>query len=148
MREPKVSGPAQVAFVRRARVRLQVLELLHDAEAALGRLDAARRLVARLLVIAPGPGLAPHRQGLDALDDGVVGIDVAVEAAHLAVGDDVEARALHVADGGVGRVVEHLVEVARAVLAGLVRLHGGEPPAGLAVGAHDGGRDQREIGHR
>ena len=44
----------------------------------------------------------------------VVGVDVAVEAAHLAVGDDVDARALHVADGGVGGVVEHLVEVAGA----------------------------------
>jgi hypothetical protein len=56
-------------------------------------------------------------RGRDALDDGVVGVDVAVEAADFAIGDDVEPGALHVADGGVGRVVEHLVEVAGTVLA-------------------------------
>src|SRR6185503_20886270 len=38
-----------------AGMRLRVLELLDDAEPALRRLDAADRLVARLLVIAPGP---------------------------------------------------------------------------------------------
>src|SRR6266850_692822 len=98
---------------RLGRVRLEVLELLDDAEASRGRLDAADGLVARLLVVAPGPGLPAHGQRLDALDDGVVGIDVAVQAPDFAVGDDVEAGALHVADGRVRGIVEHLLEVAR-----------------------------------
>src|SRR6266481_1432713 len=139
--------PGAGGLGRLRRVRLEVLELLDDAESRLGRLDAADRLVARLLVVAPRPGLAAHRQGRDALDDGVVGIHVAVEAADFSVGDDVEPRALHVADGGVGGVVEHLVEVAGAVLAGLDLLDGGEPPPGLAVGADDGGRNEGKSGH-
>ena len=52
-----------------ARMRPEVLELLDDAEAAARRLDAADRLVARLLVVAPRTGLAADGQRLDALDD-------------------------------------------------------------------------------
>src|SRR5262249_5903938 len=129
------------------RVGAQVLELLDDAEAAGRRLDAPRRLVARLLVVAPRAGLPAHGQGSDALDDRVVGVHVPVEAAHLAVRDDVEPGLVHVADRGIGGVVEHLLEVARPVLAGLVGLDRGEPPAGLAVGSDDGRRDQGEIWH-
>jgi len=73
---------------------------------------------------------------------------VAVEAADFPVRDDVEPRALHVADGGVGGVVEHLVEIAGAVLAGLDLLDGGEPPPGLTVGADHGGRNEGESGHQ
>src|SRR6185436_9582189 len=112
------------------------------AEAAGRRLDAADRLVARLLVVPPRPDLATYRQRLDALDDGVVRVHVAVEAADLAVGDDVDAGPLHVPDGSIGGVVEHLLEVAGAGVAGLVRLHQGEPPAGLAVGADHRGRQK------
>src|SRR5690242_16264830 len=128
-------------------VGLQVLELLDDAEPAVRRLDAPGRLVARLLIVAPRSRLAPDRQGLDPLDDRVVGVDVAVEPAHLPVGDDVEARALHVADRGVGRVVEHLLEVRGAHRPRLVGLDRGVPPAGLAVRADHAGGDQRKSGH-
>src|SRR4029453_4160691 len=41
-------------------------------------------------------------------------------------------------------VVEHLLQVRRPEVAVLERLHRGEPPAGLAVRADDGGRDQRQ----
>src|SRR5947208_3428237 len=110
-------------------MRLQVLELLDDAESARRRLDPPGGLVARLLIVAPRPRLAAHREGLDALDDGVVRVHVAVEPADLAVGDDVEPRALHVADRGVGGVVEHLLEVGGSVLPRLVGADGGERPS-------------------
>ena len=126
------------------RVPLEVLELADDPEAAGRRRDAPDGLVARLLIVAPRAGLATHRQGLDALDDRVVGIDVAVQAPDLAVGDDVDAGSLHVADRGVGGVVEHFLEVAVAEVAPLEGTDGGEPPAGLSVGADDGARDQGE----
>src|SRR5678815_634052 len=128
-------------------VGLEVLELLDDAEPALRGLDAAGGLVARLLIVAPRSHLAPDRQGLDPLDDRVVGVDVAVEPAHLAVGDDVETGPLHVADRGVGRVVEHLLDVPGTHLPRLVGLDRGVPPAGLAVRADDAGGDQRKSGH-
>src|SRR5262245_32329183 len=93
------------------RVGAEVLEVLDQAEARGRGLDAADGLVACLLVVAPRAGHPSHGQRLDVLDDPVVGVDVAVCAPYLAVGDDVEAGALHVADGGVDRVVEHLVEI-------------------------------------
>src|SRR4030095_2686824 len=130
-----------------AGVGLEVFELLHDAEATRRCFDTTDRLVARLLIVAPGPDLAAHRQRLDALDDGVVRIDVAVEAADLAIGDDVDAGALHVADGRVGRVVEHLLEVSGTGVAGLVGLHQCEPPAGLAVRADHRGRQKGQTAH-
>jgi hypothetical protein len=52
------------------------------------------------------------------------------------------------ADGGVGGVVEHLLEVGGTHGSRLVRLDGGVPPARLAVRADDGGGDQRESGHQ
>src|SRR2546428_605879 len=120
-------------------------------EAPKGGAEQAREvghgLVALLLVVAPRPGLPAHRQRRDVLDDLVVGVDVPVGAPHLAVGDDVDARRLHVADGGVHGVVEHLVHVAGAHLGALPRLHSGEPPAGLAVGSDDRGGQQGERGH-
>src|SRR5207249_8180407 len=124
------------------RVGSEVLELLDDPEPAGGRLDAANRLVARLLVVPPRTCLAEDGPRLDAFDDGVVGVDVAVEATDLAVGDDVDARLFHVADGAVRGVVEHLVHVGWAKVALFEGLDRGEPPAGLAVGTDDGGRDQ------
>ena len=147
IREPNVSGPAQVALTWCVVCDAEILELLDDAEPAARRLDAADRLVARLLVVAPRPGLAADGQRLDALDDRVVRIDVAVEPAHFAVGDDIDARLLHVTDGGVGGVVEHLVHVARAEVALLERLDRREPPARFSVRADDRGRDQGQS-HR
>src|SRR2546426_7079333 len=44
------------------RSRFQVFELLDDAQAAGRRLDAAHRLVARLLVVAPGADVAPRSE--------------------------------------------------------------------------------------
>src|SRR5262249_58360076 len=82
------------------------------------------------------------------LEAGVVGSDVAAGAPTFAAGDDVEPRALHVADSSVGGVVEHLLQVARTVLARLDLLHGGEPPAGLAVGADDGGGNEGQGSHQ
>src|SRR5262245_11449247 len=52
------------------------------------RLDAARGFVARLLIVAPGRGLAADRQRLDALDDRAKRVDIAVEPAHLVIGED------------------------------------------------------------
>src|SRR5688572_29702782 len=86
----------------------RVLELVDDPEAALRDADFARRDVARLLVVPPGAVLALDLDRLDVLDDGVVRVDVAVEAPDLAVSDDVEPGLRHVADRRVGRVVEHL----------------------------------------
>src|SRR4030095_2020209 len=129
------------------RMRPGVLKLLHDAEAGARRLDAADRLVASLLIVAPWTGLAADGQRLDAFDDRVVRIDVAVEPANFAIGDEVDTRLLNVADGGVRGVVEHLVHVARAEVALLERLDRGEPPARFSVGADDRGRDQGQ-GHR
>src|SRR5437773_133570 len=68
-----------------------------------------------------------------------------ITSANPAVGDDVHARLFHVADGGVRGVVHHLLEVTGPGLAGLVGLHGHEPPAGMAVGADDGGGNQGKI---
>src|SRR6266540_6491344 len=130
-----------------ARVGLQVLELLDDAEPTRRCLDPPDRLVPGLLVVAPRAGLAAHRDRLDALDDGVVRVDVAVEPPDLAVRDDVDARLLHVADRRVGRVVHHLLEIAGADLARLVGLHRGEPPAGVTVGADDRGGNQGKVAH-
>src|SRR5262249_29295047 len=130
------------------RVRAKVLELLHDPESAGRRLDSPGRLVSRLLVVPPRPRLAPDRQRHDALDDRVVGVDVAVEATDFTVGDDIEPRALHVPDRGVRGVVEHLLEVGGPVVARFVGLDGREPPAGLAMRADDGGWNQRQISHR
>ena len=112
-------------------VRHRVLELVDDAEAALRHVDLAGRHVARLLVVAPGAVLALDRDRLDVLDDRVVRVDVAVQAAHLAVGDDVEPGLVHVADRGVGGVVEHLVQVAVAPVAGLVRADAANHQLGL-----------------
>jgi hypothetical protein len=126
------------------RVVAEELELLDDAEAAWRRLDAAHRLVTGLLVVAPRPRLATDGERLDALDDGVVGVDVAVETAHLPVGDDVDPGLLHVADRGARRVVEHLLHVGGTELAALERLHRREPPPGLAVGSDDRGGQQRQ----
>ena len=142
-------GAGRLDVARRAGA--EVFELLDDPEPARGCLDAADRLVARLLVVPPRAGLAADGQGLDALDDRVVGVDVPVETPHLAVGDDVDPRGLHVADGRVRGVVEHLLQVRGSEVAVLDRFHRGEPPAGLAVRADDGGRDQRQrrvSGHR
>ena len=73
-------------------------ELLDDAEPARWRLDHADGAEALLLVVAPGAVFARDWDRLDALDDPVVRVDVAVEAAHLAVGDQVDAGVLHVAE--------------------------------------------------
>src|SRR5262249_61862810 len=78
---------------------------------------------------------------------GVVRLDVATEPASLAVGDHVEARGLHVADRGVGRIVQHLVEVGWTHLSSLPGFYAEMPPAGAPVGTDDGGGDQRQ-GHR
>jgi hypothetical protein len=134
---------------RVGRVGLEVRELLDDAEPAVRGLDPADRLVARLLVVAPGAELPAHLDRPDPLDDRVVGVDVAVEAADLPVGDHVDARPLHVPDRRVGRVVEHLVEVGGAQLAGLPGPDAQVPPAGASVRTDDGGGDQRQLrGHR
>src|SRR5262249_5786226 len=65
------------------------------------------------------------------------------EAAHLAVADDVDPRALLVANGELGGVVERLLDVGLAVLAGLDLVEGGPKPAGKAVASHHVRRDRR-----
>ena len=75
-------------------------------------LEHLQRLVPLLLVVAPRTGLPSDRQRLDVLQDRVVGVDVAVRAARLAIGDDVDPGRLHVVDRGADGIVEHLVEIA------------------------------------
>ena len=58
------------------------------------------------------------------------------EPPHLAVADHVDAGALLVANGELGRVGEHLALVGRAVLAGLHLVERGPEPPGEAVASH------------
>src|SRR5207245_4608153 len=92
--DPRAEGerPGAGRLGMPGRVRLEVLELPGDAEPARRRLDPADRLVTGLLVVAPRACFAADRDRLDTLDDRVVRIHVAVEAADLAVGDDVDPR--------------------------------------------------------
>ena len=91
---------------------------------------------------------------IDALERGGEAIGVTL-AAHLAIGDDVDAGALHVADRQQRRVVLRLGEVRFGdppqLLQAHARHHGGEhgavdKPVGLWVAAHDRGRQQM-LGH-
>ncbi len=91
---------------------------------------------------------------VDAVERGGEAVGVAF-APHLAVGHDVDAGALHVADGEQGRVVLRLLEIglrdapaaraarARHDLAQHLAIH---QPVGLRVGADDGGL-QQGFGH-
>ena len=68
------------------------------------------------------------------------------EAAHLAVADHVDARALLVADRELGGVVEGLPDVGLPVLARLDLVERGPEPAGEAVAAHHVGVEQGKRG--
>src|SRR5207253_2534575 len=92
-------------------VRLEVLELVEDTQAGIGHLDALDCQIPRLLVIAPRSKLARRFSGSNPADDTVVAVDVPVEAAYLAVSDDVHVGALHVADGRIRGVVQPLLDV-------------------------------------
>ena len=96
----------------------------------------------------------PRVVDVDALERGGEAVRVAL-APHLAVGDDVEAGPLLIADGEDGGVVLRLLEPLRADPPELVGPHPRrearrqllsiDEPVGLRVGAHEGGRE--ELGH-
>ncbi len=81
-----------------------------------------------LLVMAAGPQPARRRRVAEAAE---VAVELGREEAgppHLAVGDDVDAGLLLVAQGGVDRVVERLPQVCRAELAPGSGRHRGHQP--------------------
>ena len=104
-------------------------------------------------------GAVLHHRGrvdVDALERGREAVRIAL-APHLAVGDDVDAGALHVADGDDRRVVLRLFEERLGHAPHLLDAHARhglrlqhleiDQPVRLRIGADDGGRQQL-FGHR
>jgi hypothetical protein len=86
-----------------------------------------------LLIVAPWASLACDREGTDTLDNAVIAVNIAIQAAGFAVGDDIDASTLLIEDGNVGRVIEQLFEIIGAPCALLIQIFTGMPPPGLAV---------------
>src|SRR5262249_40149835 len=98
--------------------------------------DLLQGSVARRRVIGVEAGLSQRLHGLEPFHSTVERLHEE-EPPHLAVAHDVDARTLLVADGELGGVVERLLHVGGAVLAGLDLVEGGPEPAGKAVAPHD-----------
>ena len=147
-----VNGPGSVILAARSVLRAQELPCRAPRP----------RCVRRILPTTRGTGVrAPGAVGdrrrvvvVDAVERGGEAVGVAL-AAHLAVGDDVDAGALHVADREERGVVLRLLEVrlrdAPQLVHAHARHHGREhgavdQPVGLRVAADDGGRQQM-FGH-
>jgi hypothetical protein len=113
---------------------LEVLEVVHEAE-ALADADLRRRPVAGHAVVGVEARLAQRLEGLQALHPRVEGLHEE-EAPHLAVADDVDAGPLLVADSQLGGVVERLLDVRLAVVAGLDAVQRRPEPAGETVASH------------
>ena len=91
----------------------RIFELVDDAEPSVRHLDLPDRPITSLLVVAPRSELSPRLRRLDTLNDGVIAVNVSIQTAHLAVGDDVYPCSLHVAYSGVRGIVQHLLHVER-----------------------------------
>src|SRR5262249_17322659 len=98
------------------RVVAQIRKLLHNPKPR-GRCNLANGFVACLLVIAPGTGFAGHREGANAVDDLIIAIHVAVQAARFAVGNDVYAGAFLVENSNIDRIAEQFFEIIRTPIA-------------------------------
>src|SRR5438445_4454418 len=131
-------------FHRLLGLAFQVLELLDRAEPA-DHLDALPRPVARGRVVRVEAGLSERLHGLEAVRLRVERLHEE-EASHLAVADDVHAGALLVADRELGRVVERLLRIDLAVVAGLDLVERGPEPSREAVTSHHVSRDRRPRG--
>ena len=116
-------------------LRFQVGELVDGAEALRHR-HPPRRAVAGDRVVRVEASLAQRLELLQSLHAPVERLHEE-EPAHLTVADHVDARPLLVADGELGRVVEHLALVGGAVLARLELVERGPEPAGEPVTSHD-----------
>ncbi len=115
-------------------------ELLDDTQ-PVGCRDGLEDLEAVLLVVA---ARAQAASGLRGAHTRQVAIELGREEAgpsHLAVGDDVDAGLLLVADRRVHRVVQRLPEVGRPQLATGVGGHRGDQPRGVGVRADDARED-------
>ena len=123
---------------------LQIPELIDDAE-PFRHLDAMTRPVARRRVVGVQPGLPERLDRVEAVHFLVEGLHEE-EASHLAVTDDVDARALLIADGELGCVVEGFLHVGLAVLARFDPVERGPEPAGEAVASHHMRRDRGQRG--
>jgi hypothetical protein len=97
-------------------VGAEIGEFLHNPQAR-GRFNLANGFVAYLLVIAPGASFAGYRQRANAVDDLVIAIHIAVQAARFTVGNDVHAGSFLVENGNVDRIAEQFVEVVRTPIA-------------------------------
>jgi hypothetical protein len=93
-------------------MRNEIFKLLHDAE-PIRRLDLSGGFVAGLLIVAPGAGLTRHRQRPNTLDNGVIAVDVAIQATRFAVGNNIHARAFLVEDRDSRRIREQFVQIVR-----------------------------------
>ena len=139
---------------RAARVRLEELCVADLHRMAPGdRADDARDRVRVPAAVERGPRVVD----VDAVERGREAVRVAL-AAHLAVGDDVQARALLVEDRQPRRVVLGLLDPRRVDTPQLARPHARreagtelvavEQPRGLGVGAHEARRDLGAGGGR
>ena len=129
----------------------QELDIAHfDRMPAPDRADDARHDALR-------PGAAHGRAGvldIDAVKRRREAVGIAF-AADLAIGDDVDAGALHVADGEDGRVILRRLQKRLADAPQIGRAHARhaqaravDEPVGLRIGADDRGREARSVGHQ
>src|SRR5262249_17307224 len=127
-------------------VVVQIRKLLHNPQTR-GRCNLANGFVACLLVIAPGTGLAGHWERANAVDDLVIAIHVAVQAARFAVGNNVDTGTVLVENGNVDGVTEQFLEIIWTPIALLVEILTGVPPAGPAVETYHGGGEDGQVAH-
>ena len=145
-----MNGPGTVILIRPVRDRAQELDVAHlDRPRAPDRPDDARHRVLVAGAVERDAGLVE----VDAVERGREAVRVAL-APHLAVGDDVDAGALHVLHGEPRRVVLRLLEERLGHAPELARPHArrqplAEPlavdqPVGLRVAADDGRDEVRQ----
>src|SRR5262249_50622434 len=131
---------------RLVRLRREISELVDDAE-PLGYRHASDGPIARHAVVCVEARLAQRLDMLEALHLSVERL-YEEEATHLAVANHVDAGALLVADGELRGIVEGLLDVGLAVVAGLDPVERAPEPAREPVTPHDMGRNERKrCGH-
>src|SRR5438477_221204 len=121
-------------------MQLEVFELLDDAQ-AMGYRQALEWTVARGAIVAVHPDLSQDADALEPIESLVKALDE-VPAAHLAVGDNVDAGSLLIQNGEVDRVVERLARVAWAVFVLLDCFERGPEPARNRVTSDNSRRKQ------